>query len=141
MLAVTSDPLRFCAEHQREAAEALAHLTGRATLEHWLNAGGSTRRHQFGSAIARREQPGSVVYFMRRERMIKIGFTGNLRHRAVSLNATVLAHFPGGRAEEAELHRRFAGLRRYGEWFEPGRELLDYINECRRATGRPSLAH
>ena len=82
---------------------------------------------------------GNWVYFMRRERLIKIGTTCNLKQRAQQLNATVLARVPGGYTEEAQMHARFASLRTHGEWFEPGPELLELINRIRKDQGRSPI--
>jgi hypothetical protein len=76
---------------------------------------------------------------MRRERYIKIGTTTDLRRRAAALNATVLARYPGSYSKEARLHARFADLRRHGEWFEPGPELLALVNEIRASEGLPQI--
>jgi hypothetical protein len=81
----------------------------------------------------------SWVYFMRRERLIKIGTTTNVRRRAAELNATVLARCFGSYSEEAQLHAKFASLRRHGEWFEPGPELMKLINAIRAEQGMPPI--
>jgi hypothetical protein len=81
----------------------------------------------------------SWVYFMRRERLIKIGFSNDLRRRSEQLNATVLAKTPGRLTEEQQMHARFAALRRHGEWFEPGPELMQLINELRKGEQLPPL--
>jgi hypothetical protein len=80
------------------------------------------------------------VYFMRRERLIKIGTTTNLKQRAQQVNAQVLARIPGSYTEETQLHERFAALRRHGEWFEPGPDLVDLINRIRADEGRPPIS-
>jgi hypothetical protein len=70
---------------------------------------------------------------------VKIGYTENRDRRMREVQGmngevlTVLATLPGGRKREAELHRRFAHLRRHGEWFEPGPELMDYVRNVRDA--------
>ena len=57
---------------------------------------------------------------------------GELRYGVPDL--VLLAHVPGGRAEEAELHRRFAPLRVAGEWFRLEADLLDHVRTLRVAT-------
>lgn len=39
------------------------------------------------------------------------------------VETTIIGVIPGGFAEEQELHRQFAHLRRYGEWFDGTEEL------------------
>lgn len=69
----------------------------------------------------------------KRRNLIKIGFSKDVAKRAVAIrsevrsNIFILATTDGGRAEEREMHARFDHLRRRGEWFEPGDDLLDYI--------------
>ena len=41
----------------------------------------------------------------------------------------VLATMQGDSAKERELHTCFAGIRKYGEWFHPRQELLEFIDE------------
>lgn len=55
---------------------------------------------------------------------------GELRYNVPDL--VLLAHVPGGRAEEAEMHRRFAPLRVEGEWFKLEDDLLDHIRMLRK---------
>lgn len=140
--ATTQLPLSLCAEHERDAVNHLAHLVV---------------RHDWGAALAasdavsetyrpldsykQRKAPAfdGWIYFMRRERYIKIGTTTDIRRRAQQLNATVLARQPGSYTEEAQLHARFASLRRHGEWFEPGPELLELVNEIRATENLPPI--
>lgn len=141
-LATTAAPLNFCLPHEKEAALELARVAGEASVERWLDASDSTRYRRFGNALSYQKggKHAPVIYFMRREREIKIGTSTNLRNRRAALNATVLATMPGGVGEESSLHLRFAALRQKGEWFEPGVELIQYINELRRRHGHPPIA-
>lgn len=83
---------------------------------------------------------GSVVYFIQAISggPIKIGFTRNLTTRLAALQNShperliVVAAFPGGPAEEGELHHKFKAVRVNGEWYEPSSDLLAEI-ERRRA--------
>lgn len=137
-LATTAEPLRLCREHEQETARLVVYETAKDTMHGWLEA-----RIANGDEWARpldsyAPTPGFSepwVYFMRRENFIKIGTTYNLRQRASVLNATVLAKTPGSYSEEKLMHKRFASLRRHGEWFEPGPELIALINELRKAEG------
>lgn len=78
-----------------------------------------------------REREEMVVYFARRERLIKIGTTRNLSARIRSLGGpgiVILATIPGGYLVERQILRQFSHLRTAGEWFEPAQELLDFID-------------
>jgi hypothetical protein len=77
-----------------------------------------------------------MIYFMRARdgRSIKIGYSRDVKKRRTQLQQhykrplVVLAVLKGGRAEEAELHARFAHLRYEGtEQFRPGRELMEFL--------------
>lgn len=58
--------------------------------------------------------------------LVKIGWSDNPERRLRDLQAgspvllQLLAVFEGGHLIEAELHRRFAGKRMHGEWFDLG---------------------
>lgn len=137
----TAPPLNLCPEHERDAVNHLAHLIVRHDWGSVADAAVATE--QFLRPLDGYASPPSSgdcwVYFMRRERLIKIGTTNDLRRRAQTLNAVVLAKRPGSFSEEAQLHRQFASLRRHGEWFEPGPELLDLVNELRANEGMPRI--
>lgn len=129
ILATTPEPLRFCQEHERAVAARLGHVFGQQWIEAAAEAG-----DDWYQPLPEPETPkGSYVYFMRRERLIKIGVSTWPSRRAQGLNASILAMTPGSYGLERELHERFAALRQHGEWFEPGPELLAYINELRTA--------
>ncbi len=92
---------------------------------------------------------GGVVYFIRavESGRIKIGHTkGSAEAR--------LTNFLTGSPEPLELlgavpqtddlnepglHERFADARRHGEWFEPTEDLLQFIEECVRATAESGV--
>jgi len=65
---------------------------------------------------------------------IKIGRTYNIRERLMGLQRerggemTLLAIIPDDQIE-LELHRKFEHLRIEGEWYEPGPDLLAFIEE------------
>lgn len=58
--------------------------------------------------------------------VVKIGYAASPTRRLAELQASsplqlqLLVTLPGGRAEERQLHLRFARLRRHGEWFDFG---------------------
>lgn len=76
-----------------------------------------------------------MIYFIQAEDggPIKIGTTARLTVRLNELckevgdDLRVLAVIDGSYQEENKLHRRFVHLRRVGEWFEPGDDLLGFI--------------
>lgn len=141
-VAVTKEPLRFCLDHEKAAASQLGPLAGALEVERFLNSSASARYRRFGPSLAASKQAGKhppVVYFMKRERLIKIGTSTNLKPRAVALGALVMATTPGGRTVEGEHHKRFAHLHVFGEWFEPGPDLLEYIDALRKRHGRAIL--
>lgn len=84
---------------------------------------------------------GSVVYFIQAidGGPIKIGFTRNLTTRLAALQNShperliVVAAFPGGPAEEGELHHTFRAIRLKGEWYAPSSDLLTEIERRRPA--------
>lgn len=91
-----------------------------------------------------RQTTGShVVYFVQRQdARVKIGFTGNLSSRLISLQAehgplVLLGVRAGGRMVETELHLKFQRWRLgRSEWFEPVEPLLREASRCRY---RPSF--
>lgn len=127
-----------------KAARANADDPERASTEHWLDK--LTRNRAEAEAkrraneetdplvIDRELNPASVVYFIRMGDHIKIGYTTDLKHRIHGLSLTmghVMATTRGASVLEAQLHKQFAKLREYGEWFRAEPELLDYIDKIR----------
>jgi hypothetical protein len=145
-VATTKDPLRFCAEHQEQAATLLAHIAGAAKvreLDEALERTPYTWNRRYGYAITPLPQSmmhAPLVYFARRERLIKIGYTTQLRRRMLAIPARPLATEPGDIVRERQLHRRFHHLLAdKREWFHPGPDLIAYINQLREADGAPPL--
>lgn len=76
-----------------------------------------------------------VVYFVQRESdgAIKIGYSARLHYRLYNLKSVagealkILSIFDGGQQAEKEMHALFDNFRLSGEWFEPRREILEYI--------------
>lgn len=80
----------------------------------------------------------AVVYYVQIGEHIKIGTTTNVKRRMVAYppNRRLLATEPGYEDLEVERHRQFADLLDMGrEWFRPGAELVNHINELRKARG------
>ncbi|MFB6776512.1 hypothetical protein ACFCX0_03565 [Streptomyces sp. NPDC056352] len=143
-MAVTAEPLRFCADHEKEAASRLGPLAGALEVELYLNSSTSTRYRRFGNAIApppkiSRHRP--VVYYMQRERggLIKIGTSTRLRKRSQELDAEVLAAEPGSEPEERQRQRQFKHLHHHHEWFRPGDDLMAHMAELVKRYGQPVL--
>lgn len=69
------------------------------------------------------ERAPGQVYFLRRGRLVKIGFTKNPEQRIRNLElqagqkVKVLGIFPGTYQDESTLHKRFKQYREIGEWF------------------------
>lgn len=82
----------------------------------------------------------SIVYYVRRGALIKIGTTRHPQDRFTDLMPSeILAIEPGGYDTEAARHRQFAHLHTgYGkEHFRDAPELLGHIREVRAAYGEP----
>ncbi|MFE2710611.1 GIY-YIG nuclease family protein [Streptomyces mirabilis] len=96
---------------------------------------------------ARELRHASVVYFVERDGLIKIGTTTNLRARLRSLGqggckmpegmtvgpVTLLTSTPGDRLDESHYHERFHKQRVGGEWFRPNKALFRLIEDLQRA--------
>lgn len=82
--------------------------------------------------------PGSIVYYVRRGELIKIGTTARplARFRDL-LPDEILAVEPGGHQVEAARHRQFAHLRGHGEYFRDAAELRDHIDRIQSLHGEP----
>jgi len=82
---------------------------------------------------------GSIVYYIRRGPVIKIGTTHCAEGRfADLLPDEILAFEPGTVKEETRRHRQFAHLRCQGEHFLPEPELLEHIRLVREKHGEPN---
>lgn len=80
-----------------------------------------------------------VVYYLLRESdgLIKIGTSARFRTRFGELCTEhgalrILATHRGDRDCETGMHRRFKKMCVHGEWFRPGKPLLEWIMEIRR---------
>lgn len=78
----------------------------------------------------------SWVYFIESKgsSLIKIGYSITPEKRLKDLQTSspealqLLGTIPGGKAEEAELHKKFERHREHGEWFRKGPELATFID-------------
>lgn len=82
---------------------------------------------------------GSIVYYIRRGALIKIGTTTQPQTRFRDLMPDeILAVEPGDRKQEAARHRQFSYLRGGGkEYFRDAPELLGHIRAVRAMYGEP----
>jgi hypothetical protein len=102
------------------------------------------RREIAAHARAREREAASLVYYIRRvsDGMVKIGFSSAISTRLSDLEREhgelqLLHTSPGGRAEEDALHDQFSAWHCEGEWFHPGRPLMNWIRSERVRT-RPA---
>lgn len=73
-----------------------------------------------------------VVYYMRMDRLVKIGTSGNIRGRFEALMPQgVMAIEWGDHELERERHRQFVDLHSHGEWFHLEPALAGHIVEVR----------
>lgn len=83
----------------------------------------------------------SIVYYIRRAGLIKIGTTVSPAKRfSALLPDEILAVEPGGYPEERARHRQFRHLQGTGEHFAPAPELLEHIRIIRETYGDPDPA-
>lgn len=81
---------------------------------------------------------GSIVYYLRRGSLIKIGTTADPHSRFRDLLPDeILAYEPGGRPEETARHRQFWHLHERGEYFSDAPDLRGHIARTRSAYGEP----
>jgi hypothetical protein len=75
-----------------------------------------------------------VVYYMRLDAIVKIGFTTRLGRRLMDINPQgVLAVEWGARRMEMQRHNDFAAQHIHGEWFRFGPELAAHVVDVRSA--------
>jgi hypothetical protein len=88
---------------------------------------------------------GPVVYAVRIDGLIKIGFSADIVRRLDWYRCHIgepelLAFAAGDLKAEAALHKRFKTYRARGkEWYHPTTELLGWVNETRRVLGLPLI--
>lgn len=107
--------------------------------------------HQRAAELRVKPERGpSVVYFVEREGLIKIGVSANLDKRLSDIGkgssmlpgmtigpVTLLATESGDRTLEQSLHQRFRKTRVAGEWFRPSKALHSYIDDLKRFQNNP----
>ncbi len=76
-----------------------------------------------------------MIYFIRSNKAVKIGYSDNPYRRLADLQVsnsedlTVLLVITGGRIKEQELHRQFKEQRIRGEWFKFESNIQSYIDD------------
>lgn len=74
----------------------------------------------------------AVVYYMRMDRLVKIGWTVNIKQRVAHVGPQgVMAVERGGKNTEERRHIEFAHLRSHLEWFWLRPALVDHIIQVR----------
>lgn len=73
-----------------------------------------------------------VVYYMRLDTLVKIGFTARLGRRLLDINPEgLLAVEWGARTREIERHNQFAARHVHGEWFRMCPEIAAHVVDAR----------
>jgi hypothetical protein len=81
-----------------------------------------------------------LVYYVRRDWLIKIGTTTHFRQRMSALDVDeVLAVEPGSYDLEDQRHEQFAADRFSGDWFRPSAALLAHASALRAVHDAPRL--
>ena len=106
---------------------------------------GKRRRERFdadpGIAAAQEAPAGSIVYYIRRAGLIKIGTTADPHSRFKDLLPDeILAFEPGDRVQETARHRQFWHLHESGEYFADAPDLREHISRTLSAYGPPDPA-
>ena len=99
------------------------------------------RDRLFEAEVSARSRPVvGVVYYVRLDRLVKIGFSRNFPERMKSVpHDTVLAIEPGDYSTERARHQQFEKYRAQGhrEWFHASPELLAHAEALRAEHGAP----
>ncbi len=120
-----------------EAAFSIAAKLGAHRLR-VLDAGKPRKRQPAYAKIGLATVSDSIVYYIRRGKLIKIGTTTDpaLRFSAL-LPDEILAFEPGTVDHEKVRHRQFAHLRQRGEFFAMAPELMEHVRSIRLMYGAP----
>ncbi len=73
------------------------------------------------------QRPG-WVYFIKKDNLVKIGWSANPQQRVQKFEGDLLGLLPGPMTLEKELHKRFADLHQGSEWFRLGNTLRDWLD-------------
>ena len=129
-IAFALQEMRACGIEMDEGAVQIAVKVGRQRWE---------RAEKLAPPSTGQPAPGgSIVYYVRRGEVIKIGTTVHPQRRFTELMPDeILVVEPGGYREERQRHRQFAHLRGAGEYFRIAPELLDHVSRLLAAHGAP----
>jgi Meiotically Up-regulated Gene 113 (MUG113) protein len=114
----------------------------RKHLDKALDRRDKRRREMTECSRAAELKAASLIYYiMRSDRLIKIGTTARVTARMRTLEdqygeIRLLLTHPGDRQAEQQLHREFSAWRWRGEWFHPGKPLIEHIRLIRQQQGR-----
>jgi hypothetical protein len=93
---------------------------------------GALQRLEAKADNARRHDP--IVYYMRMDRLVKIGTSRNIFVRASTIMPQgILAVEWGARAKERDRHSQFIEHHSHGEWYWLREPLWAHIHELREA--------
>lgn len=125
-------PLSLCQTHLLLAAQFVREMGGKAAAK--------VLGHATGRAIIKAARV-QVVYYLRRDGMVKIGTTSNLKVRLATIpHDELLAIEPGGTGVERTRHAEFGAHRSDGEWFRSNMEVMAHVVKVRELHGPPIKA-
>lgn len=144
--------LEICGGHAKAARDAIKPMedTAAADRERQLRAVIREQQERINALTVQlsekpKPQPPSptkhgTVYILRCGGYVKIGWTADLDKRMKSYqpDTVLLATMPGTRADEANLHKRFAHLRTHGrEWYPLAPQITEYAATVVAKHGEP----
>lgn len=109
-----------------------------ADLDKWLESFNSSGKHTEG-----------YIYFAQIEKTghIKIGFSSEPQKRIAGIQAScpfkirLLAICKGTKKDEENYHKRFKKIHVRGEWYEPKKHLLNFINKIANIDNNQTKQH
>lgn len=102
----------------------------------------SERRER--NIVVRGQGAEGIVYFLRQNGLIKVGWSSDIAKRMKSYGPSVevLVTFPGSRHDETNLHRQLRSeLAKGREWYHDSAVLQHFIAEALKRHGAPSPKH
>jgi predicted nucleic acid-binding Zn ribbon protein len=91
-------------------------------------------KKDIAAAESFKKESGYVYFIQANGGPIKIGWSTNPEGRLAALQTAtherleILKVIPGSIQLETELHHRFMGLHKHGEWYEDKEELIEFIS-------------
>lgn len=137
---------------EKEARQfAVAAIEKRLSLEASFNSPSPQEKSHvkamLDSLTSTKYNPDGEIYFIQAGGaggFIKIGWTKNLAERFKTLSymngspLKLLASLKGSKAGEHDLHCYFYRHKHHGEWFEPGKMILEMITQISDANPKPT---